>query len=118
IGQGHMGKTHLLSKVFPRIARQKYHSRCIALDMRNKTHTIPNILRMASSQLDDSFLHKYLAFEKQWIREHNVIKVPIEDTQLRDFYLTSHFVKELNTYNDACLCFFFDTVDEAKMKTQ
>jgi hypothetical protein len=117
-GQGNMGKTHLLTKVFPLLAHQTYHARCILLDMRNKAHTIPDILQIASGQLGGQFLKSYLAAQKQWAWDHNVIRDARADIQLRNFHLTSHFVKELHIFDDVPLFIFIDTVDEAKKKTQ
>ena len=51
IGDANMGKSHLLTKIFPTLAVQNYQARYAILDLRNRVLTIPDILHFACAFL-------------------------------------------------------------------
>jgi hypothetical protein len=53
LGEAKLGKTHLVTKIFPQIARGDYHARCAILDLRNQTQTAPDVLHATCGLLGD-----------------------------------------------------------------
>src|SRR6266571_4614489 len=67
IGKEKMSKTHLLTKVFPTLARQAYQASCAILDLRNQSHTVPDFLHSACSQLGIQKDGFYYTAYQAWI---------------------------------------------------
>src|SRR5205823_1804706 len=66
VGEAKMGKSHLLTKVFPILAQQDYQARCAILDLRNQTLTVPDFLHHACSHLGSQAYHYYTAHQ-EWL---------------------------------------------------
>src|SRR5690348_7230328 len=64
-GEGKMGKTHLLTKVFPE--RACSYARCIIIDLRNPMDTIPDILHAICDQLGQQACSGYYAAHNGWM---------------------------------------------------
>jgi hypothetical protein len=118
VGEGKMGKSHLLTKVFPILARQDYQARYVVLDLRNRVHTIPDILQIASSQLGSRICDNYFAAYETWITRPISTGESIEDIHSRNRHLTDCFLKDLGKLDDKPLLLLFDSVNSAKKSTQ
>ena len=116
IGAGKMGKSHLLTKVFPILAHQKYQARCLLFDLRNPVYTVPDILYALSSQLDSHICDSYLAAYEAWVA-HPTSPKKSEHLRHKNYYLTSCFVKELAKLDDTFLLFLFDSVNSTRVQT-
>ena len=67
MGQAKLGKSHLLTKVFPGMARQEQATcRHAILDLRSQAQGIPDVLHSACGQLGDEGFGGYLAEYKTW----------------------------------------------------
>jgi TIR domain len=117
VGAGKMGKSHLLAKIFPILARQKYQARYLLLDLRNPVHTIPDILYAACSQLGSHMCDNYLAAYKTWMSS-SISFEKSEDALYKNHYLTSCFVKDLAALDDHSLLLLFDSMSSATRKVQ
>jgi hypothetical protein len=124
VGETKMGKSHLLAKVFPSIVEQDDGTRHAILDMRNRMHTVPDILDMACSSLGLEKFGFYSAAHCEWnskLRGKTRRSQPnqgteqsiSEHTQARDRDLTLQFVKDLFKLDDKFLLFLFDSVSNA-----
>src|SRR5437763_11854993 len=51
VGTANMGKTHLLTKVFPVLAQHQYQARCVFFDLHNRIYSVSDLLNMAYEQL-------------------------------------------------------------------
>ena len=124
IGEAKMGKSHLLTKVFPSIVRKNDRSRYAVLDMRNRMYAVPDILHMACNVLDSGNFDLYYVTYREW-NSRLIIKtrrppanqsmeqdIP-ENTQDRDLDLTVQFVRDLSKLEDQLLIFLFDSVNQA-----
>src|SRR6266566_8495384 len=133
VGDAKMGKSHLLTKVFPELVHQRYHARCAVLDLRNRMHTVPDILHMASSLLEVKNFDGYFAAHREWSNRPQVkaegvyafvssLKITgrgsADEAQARDRDLTTQFVKDLDKLNDRLLLLLFDSVNEAAESMQ
>jgi hypothetical protein len=117
MGEGKMGKSHLLTKVFPVLARQGYQARCAVVDLRNPVHTVSDILANASSQLGSRICDSYLAAYEALINRP-LSPEKGEDAGYKNYHLTSSFVKELAKLNDSLLLLLFDSVSSATKRIQ
>lgn len=124
IGEAKMGKSHLLTKVFPAIAEQNGHIRYVVLDMRNRMYAVPDILDIACSFLDSKNFDSYHAAHREWsslLRGQswsNQTDANMEldisiHTQARDRDITMQFVQDLSKLNDKLLLLLFDSVSNA-----
>jgi hypothetical protein len=129
VGDGKMGKTHLLTKVFPSLAQQKYSSRVAILDLRYQFHNVPEIIDLACSQFDQQcFEEGYYTADQAWINRPKVkvkglhtifshvdiaARDGIDDARDRDRFLTTQFVKDVGKLSDRPLLLLFDSIDKA-----
>lgn len=133
IGDANMGKSHLLAKIFPTLAVQNYQARYVKLDLRNRMHTVPDILHFACAFLGESHFNRYLAAHHQWSTKPKVnvqgmkafassvyidAKETPEDRQARDRELTSQFVQDLSRLNDTPVLLLIDSFNNAKKELQ
>jgi hypothetical protein len=105
VGEGNMGKSHLLTKIFPVLARQDYRARYVVLDLRNPVCTVHDILEDACRQLGIQTLEKYTT-------TNNAIS-GIEEIHSKNSHLASYFAKELSQLSDETLLLLFDSVNNA-----
>ncbi len=129
IGDANMGKSHLLTKIFPKLAEQNYQARYAILDLRNRVLTIPDILHFACASLGESHFDRYHAAYHQWSTKPKVnvqrmtaiassvnivAQETAEDRQTRDRELTNQFVQDLSQLNDTLVLLLIDSFNEAK----
>jgi hypothetical protein len=126
VGATKIGKSHLLTKVFPQIVHELYQARLAIIDLRNPAHTIPDFLDIASRQLGDQACNNYARASHHWTNRPKVevkgllakfarisisAKDSIDDAFDRDRYLAEHFLNDLAKLDDKPLLLFFDSVD-------
>jgi len=132
-GAAKMGKSHLLTEVFPALACQQYRANYAFLDLRNRMHTIPDLLQIACIQLGTEFFTGYYTAYKEWINRPAVevqgllaafSSISIagrqtpKDTRHAEYYLTSQFVNDLNKQTTNPVVFFFDSIECADQAIQ
>lgn len=59
VGNANMGKTHLLTKVFPVLAQHTYQARCVFFDLRNRIFSVFDIVNVAYEQLGSKHCSNY-----------------------------------------------------------
>ncbi|SRR6266566_6785304 len=133
VGEAKMGKTHLLTKVFPIIAEQEYQAHYAVLDLRNQIHAVPDILHMACGQLGARYCEGYYAAHLAWTNRLKVgfervlaifsylnvsNKDTIDEARHRDRYLTAQFVNDLGKLDDKLILLLFDSIDNANDSMQ
>jgi hypothetical protein len=133
VGDGKMGKSHLLTHVFPLLAERDYQARCAILDLGYPFSTIPDVLSQICAQLGDPHFHDYYSAEQELMRHPKVdvkglralfshITVSNKDYQdeasYQVRYLTSHFVKDITQLADQPLLLLFDSVEKASEEMQ
>jgi hypothetical protein len=132
-GETKLGKSHLLTNVFPTLARRDFQARYAVLDLRNAAHTICDILHMTCAQLDGLTPSYYSSAYQEWINRPKVgiqqlyaifshvyisAKNSSSDLRLRENSLVTAFIKDLKTLNDKPLLLFFDSVERADESIQ
>lgn len=132
-GETKLGKSHLLTNVFPILAKKDFQARYAILDLRNAAHTICDILHMTCAQLDGLTSNYYYSAYQEWIDRPKVglehlyaifsrvyisAKNSSSDLRLRENHLVTAFIKDLKTLNDKPLMLFFDSVDRADESIQ
>lgn len=132
VGNANMGKTHLLTKVFPVLAQYNYQARCVFFDLRNRIYSISDILNIAYEQLGSKHCGNYFkAFQDlvsdnksditRVLTEFSSINIPLgstNDTQKRDDRLTTQLVLDFSKMRDKPLLLLFDTIDNATERIQ
>lgn len=132
IGNAKMGKSHLLTKVFPVIAQHKYQARTILIDLRNRTYAVPDILNIACEQLGPKICHNYyIAYQQltkhpnsnitRFLSDFSYVDASIEaynGIQKRDDRLTTQLMLDLSKLQDKPLVLFFDSVNNASEQAQ
>ncbi len=128
VGDSKMGKSHLLTKVFPSLNQQEYQARYAILDLRNEIDTIPDLLHLACSQLDPQGFDSYHSAHDQWTARSGINLQHItsiflhliihnwentQATRARNYHLTAQFVKDLSQQSNAPLLLLFDSVESA-----
>jgi AAA ATPase domain len=131
LGEAKMGKTHLLTKVFPRLAERV--ARCAVLDLRNTQQTIIIHLHNACGQLGRSDFPTFDGAYTDWINQPQIQVRGLsalfsiisarsrseEDVVTRVIpHLTRCFVDDLRRLDDRLLVLIFDQVDDAASETQ
>jgi hypothetical protein len=136
LGAAKMGKSHLVTKVFPALARQTYPYQvpCAVLDLRNQTQTVPDILHAACSLLrDNAPFSAYHAAHQEWLNRPKVevkglqailssltIRAEEEGAESRRWsrHLTTQFVTDLRDLAHRPVVLLFDAVEGANESTQ
>ena len=129
VGEPKMGKSHLLTKVFPEIARKDYQARCAILDLRNPAHSIPDILHFICGQLGGQTYNHYYTAYKDWLNRPKTvglqyllafwsrINISLKDSEndlhQRDLHLTTQFAKDMSKLDDKPALLLFDNVDRS-----
>jgi hypothetical protein len=132
IGEAKLGKSHLLTKVFPVLAQQEYQARHAVIDLRHP-QTISEILSLTSSQLDGMCCTHFKDAEREWtnqpkVRMEHVFLIlssltlsaeqEYNDLYKNMHYLTTQFIKDLETYDDQPLLLLIDHMDNATEEIQ
>ena len=135
LGGAKLGKTHLLTKVFPTLARQNYQAHYAVLDLRGgQAQTPTSILHTAYSQLGDpTTFPNYCAAYQELINRSKVqvtgLQAILALVQIRAIdetdesesvirHLTSQFVADLRNLADSPLLLLFDAVEGADERTR
>ena len=134
-GEGKMGKTHLMAKVFPELAREIHQARCAVLDLRNRAQTIPDILHVAYGLLGDQskFPNYYATYQEGLAHRPQVevkgLKAVLASVVIRGEeagdesrkwtrHLTAQFAADLRELTDSRVALLFDALDVADESTQ
>jgi hypothetical protein len=132
LGEAKMGKTHLLTKVFPSLAQQ-HGSVCAVLDLRNSQQTIIAHLHQPCMQLGrnhfPTFDHSYATWINQPQIQVNGLQGVFsifslrsrgreDDTARMIPHLTRCFVDDLRQMHHPQRVLIFDQVDDAAPETQ
>jgi hypothetical protein len=134
LGQAKLGKSHLLTKVFPGLARQEQSAcRYAILDLRSQAQGVPDVLHSACAQLGDEGFSRYLAEYKTWRSRPRVeasnlqallskisISARDEAEESRRIIpdLTLAFVSDLRAQPHQPALLLFDAVDNAADATR
>jgi len=137
MGQAKLGKSHLLTKVFPTLAHEQQTAcRHAILDLRSQAQGVPDVLHSACGQLTErgeSNFERYLAEYKAWRDrpriETNGIQAFFsklsfsahgEDEENRRIIpdLTLAFVSDLRVWSNQPVLLLFDAVDNAADATR
>lgn len=129
LGSAKMGKTHLVSKVFPKIAREQYGAMCAVIDLRNPQQSVSDHLLIAHDLLGgDATFPEYAAANLQWMSRplvdvHKVVAVlsrlsfsgrdTVEEARRHESLLSSKFVTDLARLNPKPVVLLFDAVNDA-----
>ncbi len=132
-GDGKLGKSHLLTKVFPALLQQQYQARYAVLDLRNRLRTVPDILETACELLGREHFESYTAgyqaltsttkLECEPVHAlssyfNNPAKNSRDDTEYRYRNLTTQFVNDLKKLDNTLLLLLFDSVNNATESIQ
>ena len=134
LGNAKMGKTHLVSKVFPSIAREEYGAVCELIDLRNSQQTVSDYLHIAHDLLGGDFAFpEYAAAYHQWLNRPRVevhgltgilSKINVfgrdaaEEARQHERQLSSKFVTDLTRLNQKTVVLLFDAVNDASEETR
>lgn len=134
IGQAKLGKSHLLTKVFPALARQEQATcRHAILDLRSQAQGVPDVLHSACAQLGDAGFAGYLAEYRAWRNRPRIeasglqallSKISIfaqseaEESRRVIPDLTRAFVNDLRARPQQPVLLLFDAVDNAADATR
>ena len=133
LGSPKMGKSHLLTKVFPVRARQRYRAHCAVVDLRNQA-SVPNILHLTCGQLKAASLFStYYAAYQRWLNRPKVqvsgLRAIFSTVNIRtqssdeeghtlNLHLTSQFVTDAGAVVSQPLLLLFDALDSAEESVQ
>lgn len=134
MGQAKLGKSHLLTKVFPGLARKEQAAcRHAILDLRSQAQGVPDVLHSACAQLGDAGFAGYLAEYRAWRERPRVeaknlqaifsifsVSAHGETDEIRRVVpdLTRAFVNDLRARPQQPVLFLFDAVDNAAEATR
>jgi hypothetical protein len=134
LGSAKIGKSHLVTKVFPALARETYQTHCAVLDLRNKAQTITDILHLVYSLLSHSIpFPAYYAAYREWLNRSRVgvgnvhavlsfltIRAGEAEAESRRWarHLTAQLVVDLHKSSDGRVVLLFDAVDAASENTR
>jgi hypothetical protein len=128
LGDSKLGKSHLLTKVFPMLAQQNSRARCVILDLQSHfISEVPDILHAICGMLGGNSCDSYYASHQAWTNRPKVdidhlnavfssvtisVKEPtLHEIRQRDRDLTTQFVRDMSRLTDVLL--LFDSVDRA-----
>ncbi|HEU0001131.1 MAG TPA: hypothetical protein VFQ36_09550, partial [Ktedonobacteraceae bacterium] len=72
VGETKLGKSHLLTKVFPTLAQEEYQAYYAIIDLRYPMHTIPDILALTSNQFEGKSWTHYQGAYQAWTTQPTV----------------------------------------------
>ncbi len=111
-GEEKIGKTHLVTKVFPILSHHDYDYSCVVVDLRNKFQSTCDILSQISAQLRINInLEDFNFAYEEWIRNPSISK----DWST---YLTTKLVSGLQRENQKRILVVFDQLDDANEEIQ
>ncbi len=132
LGDGKMGKSHLVTRIFPRLI-DSARARHAVLDLRNQTQSPIDFLQIACSQLEGASFPQFDQAHEEWLNRPKVNASGIQsllsvinissrsddkDTERFVPLLTRKFVDDLRDLHDRQIIFLFDAVDVAAPAVQ
>jgi hypothetical protein len=137
LGDGKMGKSHLMTKVFPTLAQNVYNARYAPIDLRNRMYDVLDILQSACSWMGQEKCKGYSTAYQAWIERSrdrskvemkgiraifSVFRISVNDNRndiyYRNLELTSTFVSDIGKLADKPLLLLFDSVNNADESIQ
>jgi len=133
LGEAKLGKSHLLTKVFPSIARQDCGAHCAILDLRGGGQAIADVLYTACNLLSGLIFQGYYDAYQEWVSQSRLqvsgLKAVFSLVQIRSAgeageiekaacHLTSRFVGDLRCQIGTPVLLLFDAVDSAAETTK
>jgi hypothetical protein len=134
LGEAKIGKSHLMAKVFPKLARETYQAHGAVIDLRNQAQTTHEILNALCDQLSHEIpLPSYYAAYQDWLNRSKVevkglqailssFTISTEDQEAESHrwthYLTVQLAGDLREVTDGQVVLFFDALDGANETTQ
>lgn len=134
LGEAKMGKSHLLTKVFPLLAQHTYHTPYAVVDLRGSRATVPDILHQTCAQLGGEvrFPAYYAAYDA-WLNRP-VVQVkglqalfsslsirasdPGADARRVERQLTTKFVADLAHLAPQTILLIFDALEQSDSTVQ
>jgi len=117
-GQGQLGKTHLATKVFPRLAKKKYGANCAIIDFKSRGQTAFDIFDKMIGQLSSpKYFSSYYNHYDEYLKQ--VLLSPKEnetDEIIKARRLIPFFADGLDNLSDAMVLLIFDAINEANEK--
>lgn len=134
-GEAKLGKSHLLTKVFPLLAQQTYQVPCSVVDLRSSNVTVPDILHQTCAQLGgEARFPAYHAEYAAWLNRSPVVQVkglqalfsslsiraaePEADARRVERQLTTKFVADLAQLAPQARLLMFDAVEQSALSIQ
>lgn len=136
-GQDNIGKTHLLTKIFPKHSEETYGSRYIIFDFCDHdplSYTIHDLMHQACRKFGSHICNSYSTAYQDWIKRRQKRSIPELLTKFSRFnifdksdsnindewdrYLTTQFVNDLATLNDKPLLLLFNNLDSTSKPIQ
>lgn len=133
LGESKLGKSHLLTKVFPVLAQQDYQAHCAVFDLRNSAQTAIDILDVACSHLGGhAAFPKYYTTYQEWnnpsqvqvkglqafFSSVHITLTPETNESMMIRQLTSRFIADLRNLTGSTVLLLFDTVEGANESTR
>src|SRR6266567_3636965 len=132
VGEAKMGKSHLLTKIFPALAQKQYQSMVVTLDLRNRLYGVPDILQMACTLIGTKDCPSYNKAYQEWMNWsmnrskvelrgisalfsffHISIQNNVHDDYDREHDLTSKLVDDVGRLSDNAFLLLVDSVNNA-----
>lgn len=131
VGEAKLGKSHLVTKIFPLLASQTYRAHYAVIDLRSQGQTIPDVLHTICGLLGgENVFPSYYDAYKEWIQRpklnvsglqaffaHVDIRSESESDENRmACYLVPSLIAGLGCLDDTQLLLLFDTLDTSGEK--
>jgi hypothetical protein len=129
LGGPKLGKTHLVTRVFPSIAHKEYHARCAVITMRNQAQDVADILHALCGYLDglEVFPAYKVAYQDmqnragaqgsgaqaQFSRISMRVETGADDPRKMGRELVPPFVADLRKMSHTPIVLLFDAVNDA-----
>ena len=134
LGEAKLGKSHLVTKLFPHLGQTIYQARYAVLDLRNPAQDIADILHAACNWLGGMInFPTYAAAHRDWLNRPIIqvsglqallsriqVKAPEETDESHKMarHLTTQFVADLRQLTIAPVLLIFDQLDDANPANQ
>jgi hypothetical protein len=126
VGDGKMGKSHLLTKAFPSIAERE-QVRYVILDLRNRLYDVPEVLKMICDLIGSELFKSYITTYQHWFSKSKSMcfkalfspgKKCLALSHHTDLYLTQQFVSDIQCLCDKPFLLLCDSVNLASENIQ
>jgi hypothetical protein len=129
-----MGKSHLVTKVFPALARETYQAHCAVIDLRNQAQATTDLLHVICGLLGHNIpFPAYDAAYQEWLNRPRVevrglqaifssmrVSAGEEEAESRKWarHLTAQVAVDLREVSNAQVVLLFDALDGASESTR